>query len=66
MCVFKAPKVEQQEIPAVATEQDPAVLAARERERRRQAAARSGSTLLSGGQGVTKPSPSTTKSLLGE
>lgn len=66
MCVFKAPKVESQPIPAVATEQDPAVTAARDRERRRQAIARSGSTLLNGGAGVTANSPTSTKSLLGE
>ena len=68
MCVFKAPTVAPAAapLPAVATEQDPTVTAARDRERKRQAAAASGSTILTGGQGVTTPATGAPKTLLGQ
>lgn len=56
MC-FSAPKptVIQQAAPAVVTPEDKTVLDARDRERRRLAAQRSGSTLLSGGNAQAQP-----------
>lgn len=67
MCVFKAPTVTPAApLPAVAAEQDPTVTAARDRERKRQAAAASGSTILTGGQGVTTPADGASKTLLGQ
>lgn len=66
MCLFKAPAAPTPVAPAaVPTPQDPAVLASRERERRRQAAA-AGSTNLTGGKGVQTPITNAPKTLLGE
>lgn len=52
--------------PAVATEQDPAVQAALDSERRRRAMANGRtSTLINGPQGITTPPPTAPKTLLG-
>ena len=65
MCV-PGPKIQQTAPPPVATEVDPAVQDARERERKRLAAARLGSTLLTGGAGLTTPATTAPKTLLGQ
>lgn len=67
MCL-SSPKVQTTtvEAPAVATEVDSSVQDARERERKRLAAARLGSTLLNGGQGLTNKATTAPKTLLGE
>lgn len=55
-------------LPPTVTEQDPAVISAMERERRRQAAALGRrSTILTGGSGLTSPATTApAKTLLGQ
>lgn len=67
MCFSKPSIPTPTAIPATPTEQDPAVQASLEAERRRQANAQGRqSTLLTGGAGLTTPATTTQKTLLGQ
>lgn len=67
MCLSKPSMPAVPAAPATPTEQDPAVQASLEAERRRQAnAGGRQSTLLTGGAGLTSPATTAPKTLLGQ
>lgn len=66
MCMPSGGQRSPNALPAVATEQDPAVQAALDADRKRRAAAGGmSSTMLTGGAGLTAPATTAPKTLLG-